>query len=113
MPLCNSCHLEVSVFQALSLSPQKNHLHKWFHLEKFLFPCRGVDYLSNLLHSMSHLKLRKFLSLIHISEPTRPLYISYAVFCLKKKKKQQNIPPSLQLQQPSLIVTHVLTSTFH
>ncbi len=23
--------------------------------------------------------------LIHISEPTRPLYISYAVFCLKKK----------------------------
>eukprot|EP00831_Metopus_contortus_P053566 TRINITY_DN45002_c0_g1_i1.p1 TRINITY_DN45002_c0_g1~~TRINITY_DN45002_c0_g1_i1.p1 ORF type:complete len:157 (+),score=32.63 TRINITY_DN45002_c0_g1_i1:154-624(+) len=28
------------------------------------------------------------LSLIHISEPTRPLYISYAVFCLKKKKTQ-------------------------
>ena len=26
------------------------------------------------------------LSLIHISEPTRPLYISYAVFCLKKKR---------------------------
>ena len=24
------------------------------------------------------------LSLIHISEPTRPLYISYAVFCFKK-----------------------------
>eukprot|EP00831_Metopus_contortus_P028363 TRINITY_DN2358_c0_g1_i6.p1 TRINITY_DN2358_c0_g1~~TRINITY_DN2358_c0_g1_i6.p1 ORF type:complete len:224 (+),score=4.14 TRINITY_DN2358_c0_g1_i6:136-807(+) len=30
----------------------------------------------------------KHLSLIHISEPTRPLYISYAVFCLKKKKKK-------------------------
>eukprot|EP00831_Metopus_contortus_P017825 TRINITY_DN17541_c0_g1_i1.p2 TRINITY_DN17541_c0_g1~~TRINITY_DN17541_c0_g1_i1.p2 ORF type:complete len:114 (-),score=34.12 TRINITY_DN17541_c0_g1_i1:72-413(-) len=29
-----------------------------------------------------------WLSLIHISEPTRPLYISYAVFCLKKKKKK-------------------------
>ena len=29
--------------------------------------------------------VRKGLSLIHISEPTRPLYISYAVFCLKKK----------------------------
>ena len=28
---------------------------------------------------------RHDLSLIHISEPTRPLYISYAVFCLKKK----------------------------
>ena len=28
------------------------------------------------------------LSLIHISEPTRPLYISYAVFCLKKKNNR-------------------------
>ena len=31
-----------------------------------------------------------FLSLIHISEPTRPLYISYAVFCLKKQKDRQH-----------------------
>src|SRR5450756_3095605 len=31
------------------------------------------------------------LSLIHISEPTRLGMISYAVFCLKKKKKQSNI----------------------
>src|SRR5659263_275605 len=29
---------------------------------------------------------RKYLSLIHISEPTRLGMISYAVFCLKKKK---------------------------
>ena len=29
------------------------------------------------------------LSLIHISEPTRLLSISYAVFCLKKKKKNR------------------------
>src|SRR5450756_2721221 len=29
------------------------------------------------------------LSLIHISEPTRLGMISYAVFCLKKKKKQK------------------------
>eukprot|EP00831_Metopus_contortus_P076314 TRINITY_DN7039_c0_g1_i1.p1 TRINITY_DN7039_c0_g1~~TRINITY_DN7039_c0_g1_i1.p1 ORF type:complete len:196 (+),score=34.63 TRINITY_DN7039_c0_g1_i1:37-624(+) len=34
------------------------------------------------------------LSLIHISEPTRPLYISYAVFCLKKKKKQKTYQKS-------------------
>src|SRR5450756_2364757 len=32
----------------------------------------------------------KDLSLIHISEPTRLGMISYAVFCLKKKKKSQN-----------------------
>src|SRR5450756_2630891 len=30
------------------------------------------------------------LSLIHISEPTRLGMISYAVFCLKKKKKNKN-----------------------
>src|SRR5450759_5832452 len=30
------------------------------------------------------------LSLIHISEPTRLGMISYAVFCLKKKKKTKN-----------------------
>ena len=30
------------------------------------------------------------LSLIHISEPTRLLSISYAVFCLKKKKQKKN-----------------------
>eukprot|EP00658_Telonema_sp_P-2_P082357 TRINITY_DN8694_c0_g1_i4.p1 TRINITY_DN8694_c0_g1~~TRINITY_DN8694_c0_g1_i4.p1 ORF type:complete len:488 (-),score=89.43 TRINITY_DN8694_c0_g1_i4:43-1506(-) len=34
--------------------------------------------------------LYKWLSLIHISEPTRLLSISYAVFCLKKKKKHNN-----------------------
>ena len=27
------------------------------------------------------------LSLIHISEPTRPLYIAYAVFCLRASAK--------------------------
>src|SRR5674536_393183 len=30
------------------------------------------------------------LSLIHISEPTRLLSISYAVFCLKKKKNKKH-----------------------
>ena len=30
---------------------------------------------------------REDLSLIHISEPTRQAEISYAVFCLKKKKQ--------------------------
>ena len=31
----------------------------------------------------------QLLSLIHISEPTRLLSISYAVFCLKKKKNSK------------------------
>ena len=35
-----------------------------------------------------HLDEEYALSLIHISEPTRQAEISYAVFCLKKKKTE-------------------------
>eukprot|EP00658_Telonema_sp_P-2_P045823 TRINITY_DN33833_c0_g1_i1.p1 TRINITY_DN33833_c0_g1~~TRINITY_DN33833_c0_g1_i1.p1 ORF type:complete len:101 (+),score=34.55 TRINITY_DN33833_c0_g1_i1:60-362(+) len=35
-----------------------------------------------------------YLSLIHISEPTRLLSISYAVFCLKKKTPNHTPSPS-------------------
>src|SRR5450756_1564948 len=38
---------------------------------------------------VSVVALVTILSLIHISEPTRLGMISYAVFCLKKKKKQK------------------------
>src|SRR5665809_7311 len=38
------------------------------------------------LMDLPHSSLFGFLSLIHISEPTRLRRISYAVFCLKKKK---------------------------
>eukprot|EP00658_Telonema_sp_P-2_P012967 TRINITY_DN14931_c0_g1_i4.p3 TRINITY_DN14931_c0_g1~~TRINITY_DN14931_c0_g1_i4.p3 ORF type:complete len:108 (+),score=48.47 TRINITY_DN14931_c0_g1_i4:338-661(+) len=41
------------------------------------------------LHDDPNIEPPEFqLSLIHISEPTRLLSISYAVFCLKKKKKK-------------------------
>eukprot|EP00831_Metopus_contortus_P079011 TRINITY_DN7771_c0_g1_i2.p1 TRINITY_DN7771_c0_g1~~TRINITY_DN7771_c0_g1_i2.p1 ORF type:complete len:111 (-),score=24.99 TRINITY_DN7771_c0_g1_i2:62-394(-) len=40
-----------------------------------------------------HMAIAFHLSLIHISEPTRPLYISYAVFCLKKKKNLPRYQP--------------------
>ena len=42
----------------------------------------------NLVKSIIDLVDEK-LSLIHISEPTRQAEISYAVFCLKKKKKRK------------------------
>src|SRR5674476_1161876 len=35
----------------------------------------------------------KALSLIHISEPTRQAEISYAVFCLKKKRRPRRSTP--------------------
>ena len=39
----------------------------------------------------------QLLSLIHISEPTRPYSISYAVFCLKRKTHQLHAANSLRL----------------
>ena len=44
---------------------------------------------ARLEHSNVHVGIRstRHLSLIHISEPTRLGMISYAVFCLKKKKQ--------------------------
>ena len=42
-----------------------------------------------------------FLSLIHISEPTRQAEISYAVFCLKKKKTSPNPRDRLLSLMPS------------
>ena len=43
------------------------------------------------------------LSLIHISEPTRRTPISYAVFCLKKKKKKQKNKKKNRKRYVSLI----------
>src|SRR5450756_2661765 len=44
-----------------------------------------------VLKDKSFLSTIWYLSLIHISEPTRLGMISYAVFCLKKKKKKKQI----------------------
>src|SRR5450756_2756828 len=49
--------------------------------------------------SLVWLTVDKDLSLIHISEPTRLGMISYAVFCLKKKKTDQSSPSSSRCAQ--------------
>ena len=53
----------------------------------------GEDQLSRYAIYMATLGNRPdlFLSLIHISEPTRQAEISYAVFCLKKKKRKYGL----------------------
>src|SRR5674536_122680 len=50
------------------------------------------------------------LSLIHISEPTRLLSISYAVFCLKKKKQNNKKQNFSQYQTKKLTYTQVQRS---
>eukprot|EP00658_Telonema_sp_P-2_P023811 TRINITY_DN19554_c0_g1_i3.p1 TRINITY_DN19554_c0_g1~~TRINITY_DN19554_c0_g1_i3.p1 ORF type:complete len:391 (+),score=110.16 TRINITY_DN19554_c0_g1_i3:289-1461(+) len=52
------------------------------------FALLGVDILLDTNLKAWLIEFTKNLSLIHISEPTRLLSISYAVFCLKKKKKK-------------------------
>src|SRR5665647_3866011 len=44
---------------------------------------------ATLAAGVSDIRQLTDLSLIHISEPTRRTPISYAVFCLKKKKKHK------------------------
>src|SRR5665648_1099971 len=48
----------------------------------------GFHYFFSILQYFNIVHI-KYLSLIHISEPTRLGMISYAVFCLKKKKKNK------------------------
>eukprot|EP00658_Telonema_sp_P-2_P075732 TRINITY_DN6542_c0_g1_i5.p1 TRINITY_DN6542_c0_g1~~TRINITY_DN6542_c0_g1_i5.p1 ORF type:complete len:111 (+),score=49.49 TRINITY_DN6542_c0_g1_i5:103-435(+) len=48
----------------------------------------SVDEVDLIDSGAEHVGTTVDLSLIHISEPTRLLSISYAVFCLKKKKKK-------------------------
>eukprot|EP00831_Metopus_contortus_P028791 TRINITY_DN23825_c0_g1_i2.p2 TRINITY_DN23825_c0_g1~~TRINITY_DN23825_c0_g1_i2.p2 ORF type:complete len:146 (-),score=49.39 TRINITY_DN23825_c0_g1_i2:58-495(-) len=77
--------------RVLELEPGGNtpfHSHEWEH-EIFVLEGEGVLKTDN-----DELSL-EYLSLIHISEPTRPLYISYAVFCLKKKKKKKKNTPRI------------------
>src|SRR5665648_1192538 len=60
------------------------------NLDDTLAVCQQLD-LKHISLKDFHLKLdstdAQILSLIHISEPTRLGMTSYAVFCLKKKKK--------------------------
>ena len=42
------------------------------------------------------------LSLIHISEPTRRTPISYAVFCLKKKKSEKKKKEQIKKKKQSI-----------
>src|SRR5674536_373739 len=48
-----------------------------------------LTWLAAAEHDLRAARHALHLSLIHISEPTRLLSISYAVFCLKKKKEKE------------------------
>mgnify|MGYP002681935824 CR=1 FL=1 len=71
----------------VGISPDKPAAQQRFD-DKFSL---GYDLLADTDHAVAEAfgvwqEKALYLSLIHISEPTRLLSISYAVFCLKKKK---------------------------
>ena len=66
----------------VEIGGQKKHIIAY--MGDFLFPPRRVNVPVSSLSGGERNRL--LLSLIHISEPTRRTPISYAVFCLKKKK---------------------------
>ena len=75
----------------------KERLWQWFTENPLAFVASHLLY-KPLALTVSHLRtvdlmpdrlMALVLSLIHISEPTRQAEISYAVFCLKKKKTQE------------------------
>eukprot|EP00658_Telonema_sp_P-2_P054616 TRINITY_DN4344_c0_g1_i3.p1 TRINITY_DN4344_c0_g1~~TRINITY_DN4344_c0_g1_i3.p1 ORF type:complete len:163 (-),score=44.86 TRINITY_DN4344_c0_g1_i3:21-509(-) len=69
--------------QLLDLPPAKvADLYEQIVIE--MIEMREIDTARAILRSTPQMNL----SLIHISEPTRLLSISYAVFCLKKKKNK-------------------------
>eukprot|EP00831_Metopus_contortus_P016319 TRINITY_DN16822_c0_g1_i1.p1 TRINITY_DN16822_c0_g1~~TRINITY_DN16822_c0_g1_i1.p1 ORF type:complete len:106 (-),score=8.28 TRINITY_DN16822_c0_g1_i1:19-336(-) len=81
--LAGDSHTLVFVLERNSLA-----LHQVLQIILLEFIESAHQLFSRLRLLGTHVLCVDTLSLIHISEPTRPLYISYAVFCLKKKKKQ-------------------------
>src|SRR5660397_270131 len=64
---------------------------RWSSFAALILVNRGPAVLTHQLEicAFEHGATTRFLSLIHISEPTRLRRISYAVFCLKKKKNKK------------------------
>eukprot|EP00658_Telonema_sp_P-2_P028458 TRINITY_DN21801_c0_g1_i2.p1 TRINITY_DN21801_c0_g1~~TRINITY_DN21801_c0_g1_i2.p1 ORF type:complete len:116 (-),score=24.89 TRINITY_DN21801_c0_g1_i2:55-402(-) len=78
----------------LSSSSAASDVYKRQQIHNYNTISKSNKQSSSFPHIIVHPLLSAFdlalvLSLIHISEPTRLLSISYAVFCLKKKKKNK------------------------
>eukprot|EP00658_Telonema_sp_P-2_P034868 TRINITY_DN25427_c0_g1_i2.p1 TRINITY_DN25427_c0_g1~~TRINITY_DN25427_c0_g1_i2.p1 ORF type:complete len:112 (-),score=17.62 TRINITY_DN25427_c0_g1_i2:25-360(-) len=80
--------LSVSLSQRLIAEITADELLGWVTCLTVQHPSMRATTSSNSLAEYTSPYSALILSLIHISEPTRLLSISYAVFCLKKKKKK-------------------------
>eukprot|EP00825_Cyclidium_porcatum_P042734 TRINITY_DN5911_c0_g1_i3.p1 TRINITY_DN5911_c0_g1~~TRINITY_DN5911_c0_g1_i3.p1 ORF type:complete len:169 (+),score=41.19 TRINITY_DN5911_c0_g1_i3:76-582(+) len=62
---------------------------KYYREQAELYTQNNLNVVCRMLADDEKMHAQLLLSLIHISEPTRLGMISYAVFCLKKKKNKQ------------------------
>src|SRR5674476_680765 len=82
--------LQVQDFDAVGVAHSEDIEGQVKHMKRELkrrFALRDQVLFSELIVDNTVEAIVETLSLIHISEPTRQAEISYAVFCLKKKKK--------------------------
>src|SRR3546814_1007386 len=85
------------------------HLPPITEQRDFLIPqCRAHKMGNPALLFRAHLMRR---SEEHTSELQSLMRISYAVFCLKQKNKQQHTNPASQLIPPNTSLVHVNTKT--
>src|SRR5665213_584804 len=88
--LCRQVRVNLAKFKPSS--ENRRILRKGKGIGVELVPREKYDYSPGrreFFKTYADIKFGKDLSLIHISEPTRQAEISYAVFCLKKKKKKK------------------------
>src|SRR5450759_5846838 len=89
---CVPCEIGTQPFDLETIQGLLPMVPKWKpdnELKKIVRSFRFKDFVESMrfINKVAELAEEE-LSLIHISEPTRLGMISYAVFCLKKKKKQ-------------------------
>ena len=77
-------HTSVVTFRGRQKSKMATMASDWLRHFELLLKNHWLDWLQTW-YRCSTQGPTQVLSLIHISEPTRPRLISYAVFCLKKK----------------------------
>ena len=93
--------------QVYHIAPHRAVLYGVAVADAYLYGCPISFHIERAIQAMTQHGVLS-LSLLHISEPTRPRLISYAVFCLKKKTQNFHI---ILFQKLFLASLHLFSSS--